>query len=96
MTGTAEAGSWAKQQDDAVRLHRLMTGYLASKVLFSAMELRAFDALDKGLAPLRISASRSDSRRDPPGQCFLLCLAMSSSARKVTFTATSQSQPLSW
>jgi cyclopropane fatty-acyl-phospholipid synthase-like methyltransferase len=47
VTGTAEPEA-GRQQDDAVRLHRLMTGYLASKVLFSAMELRAFDALDKG------------------------------------------------
>lgn len=36
------------RQEDAVRLHRLMTGYLASKALFSALELRLFDALEKG------------------------------------------------
>jgi hypothetical protein len=47
MTGTAQPGI-DRQQDDAVRLHKLMTGYLASKVLFSAMELQVFDALDKG------------------------------------------------
>jgi hypothetical protein len=34
--------------DDAVRLHQLMTGYLASKALFSAVELHVFDAIDKG------------------------------------------------
>ncbi|MDR0341585.1 MAG: hypothetical protein LBI49_00460 [Nocardiopsaceae bacterium] len=34
--------------EDAVRLHRLMTGYLASSALFSAMELGVFDALEKG------------------------------------------------
>jgi len=46
---TSAAGTGAgRQQDDAVRLHRLMTGYLASKALFSAMELGVFDALDKG------------------------------------------------
>ncbi len=33
---------------DAVRLHRLMTAYLASKALFSAIELGVFDALEKG------------------------------------------------
>lgn len=35
-------------QEDAVRLHRLMTGYLASKALFSAIELGVFDVLEKG------------------------------------------------
>lgn len=43
MTGTA----LDQTQEDAVRLHRLMTAYLASKALFSAMELQVFDALEK-------------------------------------------------
>jgi cyclopropane fatty-acyl-phospholipid synthase-like methyltransferase len=50
MTSVASAAGTGgdRQQDDAVRLHRLMTGYLASKALFSAMELGVFDALEKG------------------------------------------------
>jgi O-methyltransferase domain/Dimerisation domain len=31
--------------DEAIRLHRLMTGYLSSRALFSALELGVFDAL---------------------------------------------------
>lgn len=38
------------RQEDAVRLHRLMTAYLASKALFSAIELGVFDVLEKGPA----------------------------------------------
>lgn len=34
--------------DEATRLHRLMTGYLASRALFSALELGVFDALEQG------------------------------------------------
>lgn len=45
MTGPAGHGI---RHEDAVRLHRLMTGYLASKALFAAIELQVFDALEKG------------------------------------------------
>jgi hypothetical protein len=48
MTATVDETAPAEQ--DAVRLHRLMTAYLASKALFSAMELGIFDALEKGPA----------------------------------------------
>jgi N,N-dimethyltransferase len=44
---TAADRGVAPRQEDAVRLHRLMTGYLASKALFAAIELGVFDALDK-------------------------------------------------
>lgn len=47
MSAAASPGTGV-QQEDAVGLHRLMTGYLASKALFSALELRVFDALEKG------------------------------------------------
>jgi cyclopropane fatty-acyl-phospholipid synthase-like methyltransferase len=40
----------APGENDAVRLHRLMTAYLASSALFSAIELGVFDALEKGPA----------------------------------------------
>jgi len=33
--------------DDAVRLHRIMFGYLSSKALFSALELDVFEELDR-------------------------------------------------
>ena len=46
MSGTVYAGT--DRQADAVRLHRLMTGFLASKALFSALELGVFDALEEG------------------------------------------------
>lgn len=45
-------------QDDVVRLHRLMTGYLSSKALFSALELGVFDALEKGPATAEELAAR--------------------------------------
>lgn len=41
-------GETVPEEIDAVRLHRLMTGYLASKALFSALELGVFDTLEKG------------------------------------------------
>jgi predicted nicotinamide N-methyase len=34
--------------EDALRLHRLMTAYLSSKALFSAVELGIFDVLEEG------------------------------------------------
>jgi len=37
-------------EKDALRLHRLMTVYLVSKALFSAIELGVFDVLEKGPA----------------------------------------------
>lgn len=46
MTGTAYPQT--DRRTDAVRLHRLMTGFLASKSLFSALELGVFDALEEG------------------------------------------------
>lgn len=47
MTGQAGSEIIPSQQD-AVRLHQLMTAYLASKALFSALDLHLFDALEKG------------------------------------------------
>lgn len=47
MTGVAGPATGVRP-DDAVRLHQLMTGYLASKALFAAVELSLFDALAKG------------------------------------------------
>ncbi len=47
MTGTALPAA-ERRRADAASLHRVMTGYLASKALFSAVELGVFDALDEG------------------------------------------------
>jgi 4-amino-anhydrotetracycline N4-methyltransferase len=49
MTGVAGTATDVRP-DDAVRLHQLMTGYLASKALFAAVELGVFDALGQGPA----------------------------------------------
>ena len=38
----------AQDASEAIRLHRLMTGFLASRALFSAVELGVFDALGRG------------------------------------------------
>ncbi len=47
MTSTASPAI-EPQADEAIRLHRLMTGYLSSRALFSALELGVFDALAAG------------------------------------------------
>lgn len=45
VTGPAEVDVGP---DQAIRLHRLMTAYLSSKALFSALRLGVFDVLDDG------------------------------------------------
>lgn len=47
MTDTATPVT-EPRADEAIRLHRLMTGYLSSRALFSALELGVFDALADG------------------------------------------------
>lgn len=50
MTDTATPVT-EPRADEAIRLHRLMTGYLSSQALFSALDLGVFDALaDPGTA----------------------------------------------
>lgn len=46
MSGSAVGTPTAS--DEALRLHQLMTAYLASKALFSALELGVFDELEDG------------------------------------------------
>jgi precorrin-6B methylase 2 len=47
MTGQAQPEAGVAGEE-ALRLHQLMTSYLASKALFSALELGVFDALEAG------------------------------------------------
>lgn len=56
---------------DAVRLHRLMTAYLASKALFSAIELGVFDALEKGPVTAEELGERIGLAGRPAAACCL-------------------------
>lgn len=60
-------------EEDSVRLHRLMTAYLASKALFSAIELEVFDVLEKGPATAE-QVGKQIGLTDRPARTLLLAL----------------------
>lgn len=71
MTGVAAPLS--PPDTEAMRLHRLMTGYLSSKALFSAVELRLFDLLEA--APCTVEELADDLRiPQRPARALLLAL----------------------
>jgi hypothetical protein len=59
--------------DEAVRLHKIMFGYLASKALFSALELGVFEELEKQPATAE-ELGRRLSLADRPARLILLAL----------------------
>lgn len=62
-----------RHREDAVRLHRIMTGYLASKALFAALDLQVFDVLEKGPCTAEELAQQV-GLEDRPARTLLLAL----------------------
>lgn len=72
MTGTVTPDV-EPRVDEAIRLHRLMTGYLSSGALFSALELGVFDALGQGAATAE-EVGRRVGLVERPARILLLAL----------------------
>ena len=70
---TAVTQTVDERRADAIRLHRLMTGYLASKALFSALELKVFDVLEESACTPEELAARI-GLADRPARTLLLAL----------------------
>ncbi len=68
---TAQRPGWPS--DEAIRLHKIMFGYLSSKAVFSALELGLFEELEKQPASAEDLASRL-SLQDRPARLILLAL----------------------
>jgi hypothetical protein len=60
--------------DELARLHRLMTAYLGSKALFTALELGVFDKLEQGPATLEEMQQRLGLARRPTHSLLLALL----------------------
>src|SRR5215469_16335578 len=73
MTSSAVTEA-AVASEEALRLHQLMTSYLASKALFSALELGVFDELETGPSTAEALAERLGLQARP-ARILLLALA---------------------
>jgi cyclopropane fatty-acyl-phospholipid synthase-like methyltransferase len=62
-----------REAGEAIRLHRLMTGFLASRALFSAVELGVFDALERGECTAEELGARV-GLADRPARVLLLAM----------------------